>query len=83
MIQNMNIDSYSESIDASHTNSLLFNVGNVSGPTEHYKFLRRPSESSDTVYSELTLVTHQGKCRFTIHKEPLKTASRSIEILRI
>ncbi len=28
---------YSESIDASHTNSLLFNVGNVSGPTEHYK----------------------------------------------
>ncbi len=45
--------------------------------------LRKPSESSDTVYSELTLVTHQGKCIFTIHKEPLKTASRSIEILRM
>ncbi len=52
-------------------------------PLNTTSLLRKPSESSDTVYSELTLVTHQGKCRFTIHKEPLKTASRSIEILRM
>ncbi len=69
--------------------SLLLIVDSVSGPTEHIyaeielkstSLLGKPSESSDTVYSKLTLETHQGEFQtsITIHKEPLKTASTSI-----